>query len=92
MSIRFGAQYGSRVFRSTTVTVSRNYLGTTPAVWDVSMPDLRTAFDDGCLLSPNPSSGWSVAAEANEGRVALALGGKGLDGEVRRFARGFAGP
>ena len=30
--------------------------------------------------------------EANEGRVALALGGKGLDGEVRRLARGFVIP
>ena len=92
VSIRFGAQYGSRDFRSNTVTVSRNYLGTTPDVWDISMPELQPAFDDGCLLSPNPASGWSVTAEANEGRVALALGGKGLDGEVRRLARGFAGP
>lgn len=68
------------------VGVSRDFLGETPATWTLETPDLRSA-EGSCIVRPFPNS-WSVTVAPQEGRIALHLGARGRDGEVRRFSIG----
>lgn len=68
------------------VGVSRDFLGGTPSTWTLEIPDLRSV-DGACIVRPFPAS-WHIAATPQEGRIALHLGARGRDGEVRRFSIG----
>jgi hypothetical protein len=69
------------------VGVTKDFLGQTPSTWTIDVPDL-TRPDGSCLLPSNPAS-WSIYDTPQDGRIALYLGGKGRDGEVRRWSTAF---
>jgi len=74
--------YQSRPFKmsSIRVTVSREYLGATPATWKVDTPFAKNS-NGACLASPYATR--TVTVTAGLGRVALTLGGASArDGEV----------
>jgi hypothetical protein len=69
------------------VAVTRDFLGHTPSTWSIEMPDIQRP-DGGCLLPANLTA-WGMMVTPQEGRIALFLGGKGLDGDMRRSSTVF---
>jgi hypothetical protein len=83
--VRFLADNGS--LGNVEIGVTRDFVGQTPPTWSVEMPDIQRP-DGSCLLPANLTA-WAMMVTPQEGRIALFLGGKGRDSEVRRSSTVF---
>ena len=84
---RFQVDYSPTDANVLEIGVTSNFLGQLPSTWTVDVPDLARP-DGSCMLRPNASS-WQLFVTPQDGRLALHLGGKGRDGEVRRWSIGW---
>jgi hypothetical protein len=70
--------------RSWNMIVTKEFLGSTPATWTLTMPDLAAV--DGFEASWALQAGsYDLLLEQAEGRFAAILGGPGIDGDLLRF-------
>jgi hypothetical protein len=87
VSVYFVVNTVQITLRQIDVVVSRAFLGQTPSTWIVETPDVPRP-DGTCLITP-PVTEWHVFATPQDGRLALYLGARGRDGEVRRNSTSF---
>jgi len=71
--------------RFTVISATAGYLGGTPTLWDVVIPDFSSTpgFDAAWALIPNEPTGYY--AEAFSGRTELLFGARPVDGDLVRY-------